>query len=75
MKITIEYEDEQEALQAINGWKWQNAMFNLDQELRHTVKHGFIKSKEATTEQIEAADELRTRIREFMSEHNLTFDD
>jgi hypothetical protein len=42
MKITIEYDNEQEAIQALNAGNWQQAMWQLDQNLRSIVKHGYI---------------------------------
>ena len=49
-------------------------MWDLDQDLRGIVKHGYIGNKEATEEQIEAADELRKKIREHIESYNIYFD-
>ena len=53
MKVIIEYEFEEQddARVALDGYKWKLAMWDLDQTLRSTTKHGvsmFDKSKEAT---------------------------
>ena len=38
MKITIEYEDKAEALCAMQGEDWHDAMYDLDQKLRGILK-------------------------------------
>ena len=74
MKITIEFEDKDEAIQALNAEKWQGAMWKLDQELRGIVKHGFIGSREATNCEIESYDQCRKMLREAMEDNDITFD-
>ena len=42
-KIILEFNGEDEAIDArtaLDGWKWKSAMWDLDQILRSTVKHG-----------------------------------
>lgn len=74
MKVTIEFDDERDAIDAINGGNWKSAMWDLDQDLRGIVKHGYIGKKEATQEQIEAADQLRKKIKEHLESYNIHFD-
>lgn len=77
MKVTIEFDEdsEQEDIQsALNGWKWKLAMFDLDQELRSIVKHGYIENREATDFEIECYNKCREMLREAMNDNNLTFD-
>lgn len=74
MKVTIEYENELEAIQALNADKWQGALWKLDQELRGIVKHGYIGNREATDCEIEAYNQCRMMLREAMNDNNLTFD-
>jgi hypothetical protein len=74
MKITIEYDNEQEAIQALNAGNWQQAMWQLDQELRGIVKHGYIENREATDCEIETFSKCRKMLRESMSNNDLTFD-
>jgi hypothetical protein len=43
MKVTIEYDgnEEQEDLHlALDGYKWKQSMWELDQELRKVTKYG-----------------------------------
>lgn len=74
MKVTIEYEDKDDAMDALNGTKWKVAMFELDQELRGIVKHGYIGNREATECEIEVYDKCRKMLREQLNDYNLTFD-
>lgn len=74
MKITIEFDNEYEAMKAIKGADWEVAMFNLDQELRGIVKHGYIGNREAHDLEIEAYNKCREMLREAMNDNDLTFD-
>jgi hypothetical protein len=71
MKATLHFDDEQELRDAIDGWKWKNAMWQLDQDLRSILKHGYIGSREATESEIEMADYCRTKLRELVSDDGL----
>jgi hypothetical protein len=44
----------------------------LDQDLRSIVKHGYMGNREATEQEIEAADKLRSKLRELVNENNLS---
>ena len=74
MKITIEYDTEQEAIQALKAAYWYNAMWMFDQNLRGIVKHGYIGNREATDCEIEAFNKCREMLREAMNDNNITFD-
>lgn len=74
MKITIEFEDKDEAIQALNAERWQGAMWKLDQELRSIVKHGYIGNREATNCEVECSEQLRKMLREAMEDNDITFD-
>jgi hypothetical protein len=71
MKATIEFHDEQELRDAIDGWKWKSAMWKLDQEMRSIIKHGNFGSKEATDEQIQMTEYWRQMLRELVSDNGL----
>jgi hypothetical protein len=73
MKATLHFEhDEAEDLQnAIDGWKWKHSVWDLDNEMRSVVKHGYIGNREATEQEIEAAEYWRKKLREFANENNL----
>ncbi len=76
MKITIEYNEDEanDARLALDGYKWKLAMWDLDQALRSTVKHGVSmieRNKEATSEEMNVADKIREQIREILEEYSL----
>ena len=77
MKVTIEFDEdsEQEDIQsALNGWKWKLSMFDLDQELRAILKHGYSGNKELTITELKVFTQCREMLRETMNDNNLTFD-
>jgi hypothetical protein len=76
MKATLHFEhDEKDELQdAINGWKWRLIVWELDQDLRGIVKHGYFGSREATEAEIEMADYCRTKLRQLISDDGLNLD-
>lgn len=74
MKVTIEYDNEQEAIQALNAERWQGALWKLDQNLRGIVKHGYIGNREAHILEIEAYEKCRELLREAMEDNNIAFD-
>lgn len=74
MKVTIEYDNEHEALQALKAASWQHALWKLDQELRGIVKHGYIGNREATDCEIEVYNKCREMLREAMNDNDITFD-
>lgn len=74
MKITIEYDDKEEALNAMQGEDWSYAMYKLDQELRGIVKHGYIGNREATDCEIEVYTKCREMLHKVINDGNLIFD-
>jgi len=75
-KIILEFdsEDAEDARTALDGYKWKSVVWDLDQELRSTVKHGYIGNREATSEEIDVADRLRTKLREILEDNNLNLE-
>jgi hypothetical protein len=77
MKMILEYDCEEEsddARTALDGYKWKMAMWDLDQLLRGTTKHGVFDNREATGAEQDMADKVRDAIREILDEHNLNLD-
>jgi len=80
MKVTIEYDgnEEQDEIQvALDGYKWKNAMWELDQELRKTTKHqvSIISFNDNASEQeIEIAEAVRRIIRKILDDYNLNLE-
>jgi hypothetical protein len=70
-------EEQIEINDAINGHKWRMAMWDLDQQLRSTTKHGvsIIKqNQEASDIEYEVAEKYREIIREILQEYGLNLD-
>ena len=74
MKATLEFDEQDELMDAINGSKWRLVVWELDQDLRGIVKHGYIGSREATEAEIEMADYCRTKLRELISDDGLNLE-
>jgi hypothetical protein len=78
-KIIIEFdsvEESQDARVALDGYKWKLAMWDLDQKLRTTTKHGFkfYSNEEASAEEIEVCQKIRDEIRETLTSYNLNIE-
>lgn len=80
MKLTLEFDgdEERDDLQvALDGYKWKNAMWELDQRLRKTTKYGESQlkdTKSATGVEQDVAEATRESIREILNEWNLNLD-
>jgi hypothetical protein len=74
MKAILEFDDESELMDAINGYKWRIAVWELDQDLRGIVKHGYFGNREATDAEIEMADYCRTKLRQLISDDGLNLE-
>ena len=80
MNIIIEFGDDEtkDAETALNGWKWKLAMYDLDQVLRNTVKYNVSilnKNQQATSEEMNIADNIRDALREILEQYNLNLND
>ena len=80
-KIIIEFdsvEESHDARVALDAMKWKMAMWDLDQILRSTVKHGVSitnRSKEASGEEMNVADKIREEIRDILNGYGLNLED
>ncbi len=80
-RIILEFdtaEESQDARLALDGWKWKMAMSDLDQRLRSTTKYAASlvnPSKEATSDEIDAAHKVRDEIREILTGYGLNLED
>jgi hypothetical protein len=80
-KIIFEFdsvEESHDARVALDGMKWKMAMWDLDQLLRGTTKYGASlvnPSKEATSDEIDAAHKVRDEIREILTGYGLNLED
>lgn len=72
-KVILEFdpiEDREGMYSAINGWKYEKVIYDLDQHLRAEVKYNDNLSGEVA----DALDELRNKLREFLHDNGLTFE-
>jgi len=80
-KIILEFdsvEESQDARVALDGHKWKNAMWELDEKLRQTTKYGVSvihSQSEAPEFEQDIAEKYREMIREILSQHNLNLED
>jgi len=72
MKITLEFKDEdaEEALTALDGYKWKLALWDLDQYIRSQVKY----NTDLTDEAYEALENCRYKIVKLLDEYKLKLD-
>lgn len=73
-KVTIEYDTVEEAediQNAINGWKWKAAMWDLDQMLRGYVKY----DENLSEDKYDAFVKVRELIRETLADYGLNIND
>jgi hypothetical protein len=74
-KVIIEFdsvEEQDDINMALNGYKYSVILHTLDNDLRSITKHGVYKNREATSEEIELAQDLRDSIQSYLSEFNIS---
>jgi hypothetical protein len=79
MKITLEFKDEdaEEALTALDGYKWKLAIWELDQLLRLTTKYDasiLNHNEQASEADYEIAEKIREEISRILGNYNLKLD-
>jgi hypothetical protein len=79
-KIILEFdsvEEQTDARSALDGYKWKLAVWDFDQKLRSTTKHGykFYSNEEASSEEKEICQKMRDEIREILEEYGLNLND
>lgn len=67
MKATLTFDEEEDLLTAINGYKYKLALWDLDQFLRGELKY----NDKLTAEQYDYAEMLRDKLREILNDYNL----
>lgn len=72
MKITLEFKDEdaEEALTALDGYKWKLVVWDLDQYIRSEIKY----NTNLTEEEHYSLQECRDKITILLQEYNLKLD-
>jgi hypothetical protein len=67
---TLTFDDENDLLTAINGYKFKLALWQVDQFLRSEMKY----NDKLTSEQYDYAEMLRNKLHEFINDFNLTLE-
>jgi hypothetical protein len=67
---TLTFDDENDLLVAINGYKFKLALWQLDQFLRSEMKY----NDKLTSEQYDYAEMVRNKLHEFINDFNLTLE-
>ena len=67
---TLTFDDENDLLVAINGYKYKLALWQVDQFLRSEMKY----NDKLTSEQYDYAEMLRDKLHEFINDFNLTLE-
>ena len=72
MKITLEFKDEdaEEALTALDGYKWKLALWDLDQYIRAEIKY----NTDLTDQAYECLEKCRYKRGVLLEEYNLKLD-
>ena len=79
-KIILEFdgvEEFQDARTALDGIKWKSSIWDLDQKLRNTTKHGMsilATNKEASDIELKVAEKYREVIWEILEGYSLNLD-
>ena len=76
-KIILEFDSDEEkddARTALDAYKWKGVVWDLEQKLREITKYGYVGKVEATEQEMELAEKLRTTLREILEEFNLNLD-
>lgn len=63
-------EEADDARTALDGWRWKNAMWELDQHLRAELKY----NEKISGETDKAYENIRQKIREILTDHNLNIE-
>lgn len=66
MKVTIEFDEEQDAILALQANNWYNVVFEFDQYLRGEIKYG-----NHTDEIYDHYESVRERLRELLDDYGL----
>jgi hypothetical protein len=67
---TLTFDEENDLLVAINGYKYKLALWQVDQFLRSEMKY----NDKLTSEQYDYAEIIRDKLHEFINDFNLTLE-
>lgn len=70
MKATLTFDEEDELMDAVNGYKYKLALWDLNQYLRSEMKY----NDNLTPEEYEYAEKVREKLFELINDYNLNLD-
>jgi len=77
-KVTIEFdtfEEAEEIRNALDGYKWKLAIWDLDQKLRSITKYGESLIQDSASEiEVDVANAMRDELRNILNSYNLNLD-
>ena len=74
-KVTFEFdsvEEQDDINMALNGYKYSVILHTLDNDLRSITKYGVYKNRDATSEEMDLAQDLRDSIQSYLSDYSLS---
>ncbi len=71
MKITIEFDEQDDAKLAMEAFDWKHTLLQIDQLLREVTKRDVYQNRTPSSEEYEMAQYLREQIREILNDNNL----
>ena len=77
-KIILEFdanEERDDARTALDAYKWQGVVWDLDQYFRGIVKYGYDGNREVSSEEVDIADNMRTKLRSILEDYNLNLEE
>jgi hypothetical protein len=69
-KVIIEFEDTDDARDALDGYKWKLTVYEIDQYLRNELKY----NEKLSNLEYEFAEKTREQIREILKDYSLNLD-
>jgi transcriptional regulator of acetoin/glycerol metabolism len=77
-KIILEFDSNEErddARTALDAYKWHGVVWDLDQYFRGIVKYGYDGNREVSSEEVDIADNMRTKLRSILEDYNLNLEE
>jgi hypothetical protein len=69
-KVIIEFEDTDDAMDALDGYKWKLTVYEIDQYLRNELKY----NEKLSNLEYEFAEKTREQIIEILKDYSLNLD-
>lgn len=67
MKATLTFDEEDELMDAVNGYKYKLALWDMNQYLRSEIKH----NDNLTAEEYDYAEKVREKLIQLINDYNI----